>query len=93
MMAKRVLILIDQRLIVGIEIGRRNFVFIGPPDSGRQHVGQVLVRAHHADAGKIERLSRRIRQLLMRIDLCAPLAQDRPEVLNCLVVGVERIRL
>ena len=92
-MPKKILIFVDQRLIVGIEICRRNFVFVGPPDSGRQRVSQVFVRAHHVDAGKIERLSRRIRQLLLCIDLCAPLAQDRPEILYCVVVGIERIRL
>ena len=91
--AVKIFILVDKRLIVGIEICRRNFVFVGPSDSGRQHVGKVFVRAHHGDAGKIECLSRFIRQLLIRIDLCAPLPQDRPEVLHCFVVGIERIRL
>ena len=66
---------------------------LGLPILGRQYVGKVFVRAHHGDAGKIELLSRFIGQLLIRIDLCAPLSQDRPEVLHCFVVGIERIRL
>ena len=72
--SKKIFVLVDQRLVVGIEVCRRNFVFIGPADSRRHHVGQVLVRTHHGDAGKIECLPRLFGQLLFRIDLCAPLA-------------------
>ena len=31
---------------------------LGSPDFRRQHIGEVFVRAHHADASKIECLSR-----------------------------------
>src|SRR5439155_14983823 len=49
--------------------------------------------AHHVDACKVECLSRQVRQRLIRIDLAAPLAQDRPEVLYGIVVRIECIRL
>jgi len=51
------------------------------------------MRADHVVAGKIKRLPRQVRQLLIRVDLCAPLAQDRLEVVDRLVVGIERVRL
>ncbi len=86
-------ILIEKRLVVGIEIRRGDGKFVGSSDFGRKRVGEILVRADHVVARKIERLSRQVRQLLLRIDLCAPLAQDRSEVLQCIVVPVERIRL
>ena len=38
-------------------------------------------------------MSRQVRQRLIRIDLRAPLAQDRFEVVYRIVVGIERIRL
>ena len=91
--AEEIGILIEQRLVVGIEIRRRNSEFVGPADLGRQRVGEILVRAHHGVACKIERLSRQVRQRLLRIDLRAPLAQDRLEVVDRIVVRVERIRL
>ena len=86
-------VLVDQRLVVGIEIGRRNFELVGPADPRRQRVGEVLVGAHHGDAGEIERLSRQVRQRLLRVDLRAALAQDGFEIADRLVVGIERIRL
>ena len=52
--SEKIFILVDKRLIVRIEVCRRNFVFVGPSDSGRQYVGKIFVRAHHVDAGKIE---------------------------------------
>src|SRR6266487_4970168 len=73
-------IFIEQRLIVGIEIRWRNSEFIESSDFGRQRVGEILIRADHVVASKIERLSRQVRQLLIRIDLRAPLTQDRLEV-------------
>jgi hypothetical protein len=75
------------------KICRWNFVFVRPSDSGRHHIGQVFVSTHHGNAREIERLPRQIRQLLLRVDLRAPLGEDRFEILYCLVVGVERFRL
>ena len=92
-MLKRFSILVEKRLIVGIEICRRNSELVAPADFGRKSVGEILVRAHHGVAGEIECLSRQVRQLLIRIDLGAPLAQDRLEVVYGIVVRIERVRL
>ncbi len=73
-------VLIEQRLIVGAEIRRRDSVFVGPAYFGRKRIGKVFVGAHHVVACKVERLSRQVRQPLTRTDLCAPLAQDRLEL-------------
>ena len=73
-------VLIEQRLIVGAEIRRRDAVFVGPAYSGRKRVGEILVRAHHVVAGKVERLSRQVGQPLFRIDLRPSLAQDLLEL-------------
>ena len=83
----------DQRLVVGIEIRGRNSKLVAPSDPGRKRVGEVLVRTDHAVARKIERLSRQVRELLIRIDLRAPLAQDRLKLPYRIVVCIERIRL
>ncbi len=92
-MSKKFPVLVEQRLVAGVKVRRRDSVFVGPADSGRQRVGEVLVRAHHVVACKIERLSRQVRQRLVRIDLRAPLAQDLLEIASCIVVRVERVRL
>ena len=63
--AEELEIRVDQRLGVGVEIGRRNAELVGPADPGRHRVGQILIRAHHGDAGEIKRLSRQMRQLLL----------------------------
>src|SRR5262249_52808802 len=76
-----------------VEVCRRNSEFIGSSDFGRQRVGEILIRAHHGVASKIKRLSRQVRQRLIRIDLRAPLPQDRLKVVDGLVVCIERIRL
>ncbi len=89
---EEICILIEQRLIVGVEVCWRNSEFIGSSDFGRQRVGEILIRAHHVVASKIKRLSRQVRQLLIRIDLRTPLPQDRLKVIDGLVVCIERIR-
>jgi hypothetical protein len=86
-------ILIEKRLVVGIEIHRGDGEFIRSSDFGRKRVGEILECAYHVVARKIECLSRQVRQLLPRIHLCAPLAQDRSELLQCVVVPIERLRL
>ncbi len=86
-------VLIEQRLIVGVKVRRRDSEFVGPSDPGRESVGEVFVCAHHVVACKVECLSRQVRQPLVRIDLRAPLAEDRLEVFHCFVVRIERIRL
>src|SRR5450755_3235018 len=85
-------VLIDQRL-VGIKVRRRNFEFIGPSDFGRKGIREILVCTHDVDARKVECLSWQVRKPLIRIDLAAPLAQDRLEMAQCVVVGIECIRL
>ena len=86
-------IFVQQRLVVGIEIGRRHAEPARPADPGGKQVGQVLVRADHVVAGQIDRLSRQVRQRLMLVDLRAPLFQDGSELVERLVVGVERLGL
>src|SRR5262249_12245299 len=71
----------------------RNCEFIVSSDFGRKRVGEVLVGAHHVDAREVERLPGQVRQRLMRTYLCAPLAQDRLKLVECLVVCLERIQL
>ena len=93
MMREEADVLIDQRLDVGIEVGRWNSELVGPADAGRKRVGEILVRAHHGEACKVERLPGQVRQRLSRIDLRAALAEDRLELADGLVVGSERIRL
>ena len=66
-------VFIEQRLILGVEIRWRNSEFVGSSDLGRERVGEVLIRADHVVPSKIERLSRQVWQLLIRIDLRAPL--------------------
>ena len=87
------LVLVEQRLIVGIEIGRRDSQPVGPSDPRRQRIGEILVGAHHLDTGQIDRLARQVRQRLPGIDLRAALAHDRDEILQRIVVGLERGRL
>jgi hypothetical protein len=53
-------VLIEQRLIVGAEIRRRDAVFVGATYFGRKRVGEILVRAHHVVAGEVECLSRQV---------------------------------
>ena len=65
----------------------------GRPIRDGSSVGEILVGAHHGDASKIEVLPRLFGQRLMGLDLGAPLAQDRPEVVHGLVVDLERVRL
>ena len=72
-------VLVEDRLVVGIEIGGRNGQLVGPSDFRRQRVGEILVRADHVVAREIERLPRQIRQRLVRIDLRASLPQQRLE--------------
>ena len=80
-------VLLDQRLDVGVEVGRRHAELVGPADARRQRVGEVLVGAHHLDAGEVDGLPRQVRQRLLGIDLRAPLGEDRLEVAQRLVVG------
>jgi hypothetical protein len=68
-------VLVEQRLVVGIEICRRDSEFIRPADFGRNRVGEILVRTHHFVARQIKVLARQVRQRLLRIDLRAALAQ------------------
>ncbi len=86
-------VLVDQGLGRGIEIGGRNAEFVGPADPRRKRVGEVLVGAHHRIAGEIERLPGQARQRLMRVDLRAPLAEDRLELAHRRVIARERGRL
>src|SRR5262249_42609802 len=90
--AEEIGILVEKRLIVGIEIRRWNSEFIASSDFGWLRVGEILIRAHHIVARQIKRLSRQVRQRLFRIDLRAPLPQDRLKVAYGLVVRAERIR-
>ena len=60
-----------------------------PPDARRHRVGEVLVGAHHLEAGEVDGLPRQVRQRLLGIDLRAPLGEDRFEVAQGLVVGGE----
>jgi len=83
-------VLVDQRLFVGVEVRRRNSEFIGPPNFGGNGIGEVFVCAHHADACKIECLSRQVRQRLLRVDLRAPLAQDRLKIAYRFAIRIER---
>ena len=48
--AEKISVLVDKRFVVGIEVCRRNPILVRPPDLGRQHVGEVFVRAYHGDA-------------------------------------------
>src|SRR3569623_674530 len=57
-------VLVEQRLAVGAEIGRRDAVFVWTADFRRKRVGEVLVGAHLAVARKVERLPRQIGQTL-----------------------------
>jgi hypothetical protein len=72
-------VFLDQWFDVGIEIGRRHIEFVGSTDARGQRVGQVLVSAHHLQAGEVEGLPRTIGQLLLSLDLSPPLGQDGPE--------------
>src|SRR5207253_5991972 len=60
------LVLLEKRLIVGIEIRRRKSESVRPADSGGKRVGQIFIGAYHVVAGEIERLTRQIRQRLLR---------------------------
>src|SRR5262245_40752494 len=86
-------VLIEQGLAVGIEVCGRNCTLVGPTDAGRERVGQILVRTDHGVASQIERLSWPVGQRPIGIDLRAPLAQDRSEVVYSLVIGIEHLRL
>ena len=90
MMLEQRRVLVDQRLDGGIEVGRRHAELVGPPDARRHRVGEVLVGAHHLEARQIERLPRQVRQLLLGIDLRAPLGEDRSELAQGLVVRRDR---
>ena len=90
---EEILVLVEQRLVVGIEIGGRNAEFVGPADSCRQQVGEVFVRTHHGDAREVESLSRKVRQRLIGLDLRTALVQDGFELGDRVVIAVERIRL
>ena len=62
--AEEIHILLEKRLIVGIEVSWRKPEFIRPADFRRKHVGEVLIGAYHVVAREIERLSRQVRQRL-----------------------------
>ena len=91
--AKERAVLFDQWLDVGIEVGRRNSELVWPADARGQCVGEVLVRAHHLDAGEVDGLSWPARQLFLGGDLRAPLCEDGLEVAEGLVVRMKRLRL
>ncbi len=86
-------VLLDQRLDVGVEVGGRHLELVGPADARRHRVGEVLVGADDLDAGEVDGLARQVRQLLLAIDLRAPLGEDLFEVGEGLVVGGERVGL
>ncbi|MHC2660393.1 hypothetical protein ACVINX_001178 [Bradyrhizobium diazoefficiens] len=86
-------IFVDQRLDVGVEIGRRNLELVGLADPRRHGVGEILVSTDDRDACQIERLSRQVRQRLLRRDLSAPLGKDGFEIAERAIVGGERLRL
>ena len=86
-------VFVEQRLVGGIKIGRRNPEFIGPADSRGNCVGEVLVGADHVDACEIERLARQVRQRLLCVDLLAPLGENSLEIAERTVVGRRRLGL
>src|SRR5262249_2471174 len=57
-------ILVEQRLIVGIEIGGRNPEFVWSSNFCRQNVSEVLLGTEHVISPKVERLPRQAWQLL-----------------------------
>jgi hypothetical protein len=84
-------VLVDQCLVVGVEILRRDAELVGPADLCRHRIGEILVGAHDAQAREIDGLARQVRQRLSCIDLPAPLGQDRLELGERGVVGAEHV--
>ena len=58
-----------------------------------QHVGEILVGAHHAEARKVDGGPGHFRQRLLGVDLRAALGEDRLEFLQGIVVFALCIRL
>ena len=86
-------VLLDQRLDVGIEVGRRHPELVGPPNTRRQRIGEVLVGAHDLDAREVDGLPRQVRQRFLGIDLRPAGGEDGAELAQRAVVHRDCRRL